>query len=203
MGKIRLVGPLLLAAHLLAKIIFPRPQLFLDLIFYNLIAIAIAIAVGLSPKFNDRRAKYAVTLAMVLWTTGALLSSYKEFFTANHISSSIINGCYLIFYPLVLVGLTRALRTKHKLGSVEVLDAMILGIGLSALGTAFFISPILPKFDGDVLKTFFAVLFPIADLVLLALVLSLIILSPLSRRNLLVCLGVIISPSILTRLTLR
>jgi diguanylate cyclase (GGDEF)-like protein len=192
MGKIRLVGPLLLAAHLLAKIIFPRPQLFLDLIFYNLIAIAIAIAVGLSPKFNDRRAKYAVTLAMVLWTTGALLSSYKEFFTANHISSSIINGCYLIFYPLVLVGLTRALRTKHKLGSVEVLDAMILGIGLSALGTALFISPILPKFDGDVLKTFFAVLFPIADLVLLALVLSLIILSPLSSRNLLVCLGVVI-----------
>ena len=192
MGPIRIVAPLLLAVHLLVKLNFPQPQFFLDLIFYNLIAIAVAVSVSFSPKFNDRRAKYAVTLAMVLWTCGAILSSYNEFFAISHISSSIINACYLIFYPLVLIGLTRTLRARHKLGSVEVLDATILGIGLSALGTAFFISPILPKFDGDVLKTFFAVLFPIADLVLVALVLSLIVISPITKRNLLVCLGVIV-----------
>ena len=192
MGPTRIVAPLLLAVHLLVKLNFPQPQLFLDLIFYNLIAIAVAVSVSFSPKFNDRRAKYAVTLGMVLWTCGAILSSYNEFFAISHISSSIINACYLIFYPLVLVGLTRALRAKHTLGSVEVLDATILGIGLSALGTAFFISPILPKFDGDALKTFFAVLFPIADLVLVALVLLLIVISPMTKRNLLVCLGVII-----------
>lgn len=192
MGPTRLVAPILLAVHVLAKLSFPHPQFFLDLIFYNLIAIAIGLSVSFSPKINDRRAKGAVTLAMVLWTSGAMLSSSNEFFTVGHISSSIINACYVIFYPLVFIGLTRALRAKHNLGSVEVLDATILGIGLSALGTAFFISPILPKFDGDTLKTFFAVLFPIADLVLVALVLSLIVISPMTKRNLLICLGVII-----------
>jgi diguanylate cyclase (GGDEF)-like protein len=192
MRPTRLIAPLFLAVHVLAKMIFPHPQFFLDLFFYNLIAITIALSVTLSPEFNDRRAKYGVTLGIVLWTSGAVLSSYNEFFAGAHISSSIINACYLIFYPLVLIGLTRALRARHKLGSVEVLDATILGIGLSALGTAFFISPILPKFDGDVLKTFFAVLFPIADLILVALVLSLIVISPMTKRNLLICLGVVI-----------
>jgi diguanylate cyclase (GGDEF)-like protein len=192
MKRTPVVAPLLLTVHVLAKLIFPDPAIFLDLIFYNLIAIIIALSVSLSPKFNGRSAKYGVTLAIVLWTSGAVLSSYNEFSAGAHISSTAINACYLIFYPLVLVGLTKGLRARHKLGSVQVLDATILGIGLSALGTAFFISPILPRFDADVLKTFFAVLFPIADLVLVALVFSLIVLSPLSKRNLFIFLGVVV-----------
>lgn len=191
MGPIQLIAPILLVAHFLAKLLFPQPQLFIDLFLYNLIALVTAISIGLSPKFNDKRAKFTVTSAIVLWTIGAMLSSYSEFYANPHIGSSIINACYLLFYPLIFIGLTRTLRTKRKLDAVEILDATILGIGLSALGTAFFISPILPKFDGNALKTFFAVLFPIADLVLIALVLSLVVISPIARRNFLVCLGVV------------
>ncbi len=192
MGPIRLVAPPLLAVHVLTKLVFPAPQIFLDLIFYNLIAIAITLSLIFAPKFNDRSAKLSLIFAMLLWTSGTILSSYNEFFAGGHISPTVINASYLIFYPLAFIGLTRTFRAKSKLGSVEVLDATILGIGLSALGTAFFIAPILPKFDGDVLKSFFAVLFPIADLILLALVLSLIAISHISKRNLLICLGVVI-----------
>lgn len=190
MGPTRFVAPILLAMHILAKLIFPQPQLLLDLILYNLIALVAAASVFLSPKVRSTR--YAIPSAISLWTCGALLSSYNEFYPLPHISASIINACYLLFYPLAFIGFTRTLRARRALGSVEILDATILGIGLSALGTAFFISPILPKFDGDVMKTFFAVLFPVADLVLVALVLSLVVISPFTQRNLFVCLGVIV-----------
>lgn len=190
MGQTRYLAPILLVLHFLAKLVLPRPQLVLDLIVYNLIALVAAISISLSRKFNDTH--YALQFAFILWTCGALLSSYNEFFPKPHVSPSIINACYLLFYPLAFIGLTRALRARRALGSVEILDATILGIGLSALGTAFFISPILPKFEGDAMKTFFAILFPVADLVLVALVLSLVVISPFARRNFLVCLGVIV-----------
>lgn len=192
MGRTRLIAPILLTIHFFARLFFPQPQLFLDLILYNLVALMAALSIGLSPTFNDKRAKFAVLSALVLWTSGAMLSSYNEFYPDPHIGASIVNACYLLFYPLVFIGLTHALRAKRKLGAVEILDATILGIGLSALGTAFFISPILPRFDGDALKTFFAVLFPVADLVLVALVLSLVVIAPITRRNFLMCIGVVI-----------
>lgn len=192
MAPTRYLAPIFLALHFLAKLLFPNPHLLLDLVLYNLIALVAALSIALSPRHNDTKAKYAVVSAVVMWTCGALLSSYNEFYPDPHISSSLINACYLLFYPFAFIGLTRVFRSKRALGSVEILDATILGIGLSALGTAFFISPILPKFDGDALKTFFAVLFPIADLVVVALVLSLVVISPFTRRNFLVCLGVIV-----------
>ena len=192
MERTRFLAPILLALHFLAKIFFRQPQLLLDLVLYNLIALVAAVSICLSPKFNDRRAKLTVAIAVVIWSLGTTLSSYDEFYPVPHINTSIINTCYLLFYPLAFMGLVRSLRARRKLGSVEILDATILGIGLSALGTAFFISPFLPKFDGNALKTFFAILFPVADLVLLALVLSLVVIAPITRRNLLICLGVVV-----------
>lgn len=195
MGPTRLIAPILLGVHFIAKLLFPQPQLFLDLILFNLVALTAAISILLSPKFNDKRAKYAVTWAITFWVSGTCLSSYSEFYTSPHIGSSIINLCYLLFYPLAFIGLTHALRARRKLGSVEILDATILGIGLGALGTAFLISPILPRFDGDVMRTFFAVLFPVADLVLVALALSLVVISSITGRNFLICIGVVVYAS--------
>lgn len=192
MKSTRFLAPIFLALHFLTKLLFPSPHLLLDLVLYNLVALAAAISIGFSPRYNDQKSKFAVLSAMCLWTCGALLSSYNEFYPDPHISPSLINACYLLFYPFAFIGLTRVFRSKRALGSVEILDAAILGIGLSSLGTAFFVSPILPKFDGDALKTFFAILFPVADLVVVALVLSLVVISPFTRRNLLVCLGVIV-----------
>lgn len=192
MGHSRVIAPLLLAAHLLIRALFPTPNIFLDLILYNVIALAVAISILISPKYNDVRAKYAVSTAIIFWTVGTSLSSYSEFFASPRIRTSLINGCYLLFYPLAFIGLTHSLRTRRKLDSVEILDATILGIGLGAIGTAFVIPPILPRFDGDVVKTFFAVLFPVADLVLVALVVSLVVISPFTKRNLFFVLGVIV-----------
>ena len=190
MRRIRFIAPSLLLVHVMGRLISPQPQIFLDLILYNLIAIVASVAVCFAPKLNDSWAKLAISLSMLSWVIGAMLSSFNEFYPSLHVNSYAINTCYLIFYPLAFIGLTRSLRAKYRLGSVEILDAAILGIGIGALGTAFFVSPFLPTFDGDALRTFFAILFPVADLVLVALVFSLVIINPITPRNLLICLGV-------------
>ena len=195
MRRLRLIAPSLLLGHVIGRVFFPQPQIFLDLILYNLIAISAGIALCLAPKFNDSWAKMSICLSILSWDVGAILSSINEFYPTPHINSYAINACYLVFYPFAFIGLTRSLRAKYRLGSVEILDAAILGIGLGALGTAFFVSPFLPTFDGDALRTFFAILFPVADLVLVALVVSLIIINPITFRNLLISLGVAIFAS--------
>lgn len=189
MEPVRFVAPILLGLHILAKFLFPTPQLFLDLFLYILIAIASIVSIGFAQR--SKGSPRALLYALLLWTCGALLSSYNEFYSTPHLSSSVINACYLLFYPFAYIGLTQTFRARRAFGAVEVLDATILGIGLSALGSAFLISPILPKFNGDPLKTFFAVLFPVSDLVLIALVLSLVVVSPFAWRNFLISLGVI------------
>jgi len=192
MKPTRLVAPSLLLIHIVGRLAIPQPQILLDLFLYNLVAIAAAISISLAPKYNDYWAKLAICLSILCWDIGAMISSFNVFYPDPHTNSYIINACYLVFYPLAFIGLARALRAKYRLGSVEILDAAILGIGMGALGTAFFVTPFLPKFDGDSLRTFFAILFPVADLGLIALVISLVIINPITPRNLLICLGVVI-----------
>lgn len=192
MKAIRLVAPILLVIHFALKTIFSQPQFFLDLLLFNTIALWTATSVYLSRRPGNSIGRKSTIGSILFWSIGAVLSSYNEFYPSPHISSSAINLCYVLFYPLIFLGLTKTLKTSPKLSSLEVLDATILGIGLSALGSAFFISPLMPRFDGDAVKAFFSILFPIADLLLVALILSLVATTSINRRGALLTLGVIV-----------
>lgn len=188
----RILAPTLLIIHALIRLIFPEPGIFTDLILYNAIAIWVSITIFSSPNFNDRVARIALGSAVAFWTLGSILSTYNEFFRNPAVNPIVVNTCYLLLYPCAFIGLPRMLRAKKRLGSIEILDATILGVGLSSIGAAFLLEPVLPFSSGDVAKTFFAVLFPIADLVLIALVLALIVITPLTYQSALIALGVIV-----------
>ena len=188
----RAVVPVLLILHVLTRLALPAPQFLVDLILYNVIAICSAIAILASPNFNDRVSTVALTLAILLWSAGSILSTSAEFYVLPQFTTTIANACYLLLYPCAFIGLPRALRNKPKFGTVELLDSTILGLGLSSIGSAFLIEPVVPHFAGDIVKTFFAVLFPIADLILVALTLTLALIQPMSRRSTLISFGIII-----------
>ena len=188
----RAVVPVLLILHVLTRLALPAPQFLVDLILYNVIAICSAIAILASPNFNDRVSRVALTLAILLWSAGSILSTSAEFYVLPQFTTTIANACYLLLYPCAFIGLPRALRNKPKFGTVELLDSTILGLGLSSIGSAFLIEPVVPHFAGDIVKTFFAVLFPIADLILVALTLTLALIQPMSRRSTLISFGIII-----------
>lgn len=190
--SLRYAPALMLAIHLATRIWLPNPQVFLDLILFNSIAIALVVGLVRNRFFTDFVGMVSLSLAIALWTLGSIISTYSEFFPHHSINSNYANACYMAMYPLAFIGLHRATQGGKQIRSVEILDGAILGIGLSAVGSAFFIAPILPHFHGNAVETFFAILFPIADLVLVALVLTLSLLSPYSIRTLLLCTGVII-----------
>ncbi len=182
----------LLLAHLALRLIFPGPQVILDLYLFNAVAIALLFTIFAGSNNSDPIERITLAIAISLWTVGSIISTYGQFNPADSLGSTIPNICYLLMYPFVFVAMSQTLRRTKKLNWLEILDAAILGIGLSAVGSAFLIDPFLPNFSGDVGKTFFAILFPVADLVLVALVLALVSFSPFSIRSATICLGIVV-----------
>jgi hypothetical protein len=104
---------------------------FLDLILFNAIAIALVIGLVRNRVFTDFVGMVSLSLAIALWTLGSIISTYSEFFPHYSINTNFSNICYIAMYPLAFMGLHRATQAGKQIRSVEILDAAILGIGLS------------------------------------------------------------------------
>jgi diguanylate cyclase (GGDEF)-like protein len=99
---------------------------------------------------------------------------------------------YLLFYPFAIIGLPRLLAAQRKLSVIELVDASIFGLGLSTLGSALVVKPVLPHFDGNIGETFFAIMYPTADLILVCVVIATVAMQGYSRRGLTLLLGVMV-----------
>jgi diguanylate cyclase (GGDEF)-like protein len=97
---------------------------------------------------------------------------------------------YLLFYPLAIVGLPRLLAANRKLTVIELVDSSIFGLGLSTLCSALIAKPVLPHFAGNISETFFAIMYPIADLILVCVVIATVFMQGYSRRAIVLTLGV-------------
>jgi diguanylate cyclase (GGDEF)-like protein len=182
---------ILLLLHFTIRALTTSENLFIDLVLYNVIPLAIITSLLLSRSDFSRFAKNATAAAMGAWLLGSFLSTYGEFFSTPHISKNLPNVLYLVFYPLITAGLMNAMQKSRKLNSVEALDAAIIAIGISAIGAAFLIEPVLPHFSERLGDAVFAVIFPVADLAWLAIALALVLMNSFSKRNLCVVLGII------------
>ena len=186
------LAPTLLLIHVISRISSPHSTLLIDLVLFHCISLWAAFSIFTSPRFNDRVAQISLGGAILFWSAGSIFSTYNEFFNIPAINPLIANIFYLLFYPCAFIGIPRTLRAKGRLGSLEILDSAILGLGLSSLGAAFLIEPVLPFSRENLSQTFVSILFPIADLVLVALVLALTLISPLTLRSALVTIGIVV-----------
>ncbi|NCV80416.1 MAG: hypothetical protein EBW25_06540, partial [Actinobacteria bacterium] len=156
---------------------------WVELLAYNIVAIA-SIAVVLSaPHISDPITKPFTAIAA---------SSFITLGTAASVSSNLL---YLIFYPIAVISLPRLLAASRKLKLLELFDASIVGLGLGTLGTAILMKPLAPHFVGNIGETFFAIMFPISDLILLAVVVAAMATQGFSRRGLTLTTGVLIYTS--------
>jgi diguanylate cyclase (GGDEF)-like protein len=163
-----------------------------ELFLYNAIPLfAIAIVIK-APRINDRFAQPLIAIAIGLWLGGSLISSLSSFFFINAPTALLSNTAYLLFYPFAMVGLPRLISPSRKLSLLEIFDASIVGLGLSTLGTTLFLKPVLPHFNGDLSQTFFALVFPVADLILLSLTLAAVLAQGATRRGIVLAFGVIV-----------
>jgi diguanylate cyclase (GGDEF)-like protein len=180
----------LLFLHLALKVVSSQETLLIDLILYNAIWIAAIVAITQSPLSNDPVAIATASLAIGFWGVGSLINSAGDFYSLSSESAFIAQCSYALFYPLLLVAIPRALARGRKLNPIELLDSFIFALGISATATALFLSRVFPDSIIDIKDQFFALLFPLSDLVLITVALISLVTHKFQSRTLLLFTGI-------------
>ena len=190
MRAVRFIAPILLVVQL------PFHQSFsgvwMDVVAFNSVAIAALFSVLVAPRINNKWAQPLTAVAISMWCLGSIAATLSTYFDDSAFLANLSEPLYLLFYPLALLGLQMLISIQQKLTALEFVDASIVGLGLSTLGTAFALHPVLPHFDGDFNQSFFAVIYPVADLVLLCFIAATVAMQGFSMRGLLLAIGVCI-----------
>lgn len=118
-----------------------------------------------APLSNDTIGIATTVLAITFWGVGSLLNSFTDEVFKN--SQLLAQFSYAIFYPLLLAAIPRLINRGRALNPIEILDAAIFGLGVSSMATALVFSKVFPQSVAASTEQFFALLFPICDLLLL------------------------------------
>ena len=166
------------------------PSWWSEIVIFNSVALIASLTILITPKFHDRAARYFVSSAIGLWAISSMLSSWSSFahFSIPEWPSDL---GYVLFYPLMITGLSRALRITHSSSRLEFVDSIIIALGLTSVISVLFVKPASLTFTGSLSELFLTLFYPIGDLILLGLVFSLSIVQKRSRHNVLLALGLV------------
>ena len=163
-----------------------------DLFLFNAIPIACMLSILIAPRINNKWAKPLTALAIGSWSLGSIMATASSYIQISAFLTNISDVLYLLFYPLALLGMQLLISIQQRLSILELVDASIFGLGLSTLGAAFALHPLLPHFEGDLNQSFLAIFYPVADLVLICFIIATVVMQGFSVRGLLLSIGVCI-----------
>ena len=155
-----------------------QPDFLNDLLLYNAVPLALLLLSIYALKGEDLRTRLSFELALFFWFAGSVISSLTAVYLFTADLQLISELLYLLFYPFIFIAIPRLLSSRVSSTILENIDAAIVALGVSALASASLMKPVLPNYNGDQVETFFAIIFPVADIVLIALIISL---NPLHR----------------------
>ena len=157
-----------------------QPDFLSDLALYNAAPIALLALSHIALRAEEFITRLCFELSLFLWLAGSVISSLTAVFLYPAIFQTVSDFLYLLFYPFLFISIPRLLRGNVKSSGLESIDAAIVALGVSSLASALLMKPVLPSFGGNQLDTFFAIIFPVADIVLISLLVSL---NPFHRVN--------------------
>jgi len=189
---IKWLAPALLVVNLVVKILISRPTIGADLILYNLIILLVIVSLFQVPLQNDPLAVVFISLAIASWGIGSITSSLTQFFNFAGPTQLVSNIAYSLFYPFAFIAIPRAIVKGKKLGSIELLDAAIFGLGLCSIIAALLLATLL---QDSGIGMFFSVLYTVCDIALVVIVLASAVISSLSIRLNLLIAGVLLFAS--------
>lgn len=187
----RTVLPILILPTLLSWFGSKTPNLLQDLFLFNLVPLAALVSAFFALKLDEVRTRIPLLFALLSWFLGSIVSSICAIFLLPSLVQVIGNFLYLLFYPFIFLAIPRLLRGSQLKSKLEGIDAAIVALGVSALSTALLIHPISPRFQGNTLEAFFALIFPIADVILISLLVSLNPFRRINWRSSLLSIGII------------
>ena len=161
-----------------------------DLFLFNVIPIACLFSILIAPRINNKWAKPLTALAIGNWSLGSIAATAGGYIEFSGFLANISDVLYLLFYPLALLGMQFLISIQQRLTILELVDAAIVGLGLSTLGAAFALQPLLPQFEGDLNQSFLAIFYPVADLVLLCFIIATVVMQGFSVRGFHLTVGV-------------
>ena len=166
------------------------PDLLSDLVLYNAVPLTLLALSVYSLKGEDLRTRLSFELALFFWFAGSVISSLTAIylFTAN--LQLISDFLYLLFYPFIFIAIPRLLNSSISSTILENIDAAIVALGVSALASALLMKSVLPNYNSNQLETFFAIIFPVADIVLIALLISLNPFHQINWRSFILSFGI-------------
>jgi diguanylate cyclase (GGDEF)-like protein len=187
---LRPVAISLLFLHIVLRLTFDKPSVFIDLILFNLVGLLAAVIALIAPIITDRKAAFAIGYAQLIWSFGSILSTSNSFFEVQF-PVVISELSYALFYPLILFGVIRAFTQRVKIGALELLDTVIVAVGFTSVLTAFLLKPAMLTFTGSAFTVFLSILYPVGDIVILAISLVYLLLNPISKRSILLFAGLL------------
>ena len=190
MRVLRFLGPILFGIALVVR--QSVQGIWSELFLFNAIPIACLFSILAAPRINNKWAQPLTALAIGSWSLGSITATTNSYVELSSFLASISDVFYLLFYPLALLGIQLLISVQQRLTILELVDASIVGLGLSTLGAAFALQPVLPHFDGDLNQSFLAIIYPVADLVLLCFIIATVTMQGFSMRGLILTTGVCI-----------
>ena len=187
---IRPVAIALLLIHVVLRITFSQPSVFIDLILFNAIGILAALIALTSPIVTDQKVCLSIGYAQLIWSFGSIFSTWNSFFEMQ-LPEVLSDLCYSLFYPLIFFGIVRSFTQRVKIGALELLDTVIVAVGFTSVLTAFFLKPAMLTFAGSAFSVFLSILYPVGDVVILAMALVYLLLTPISKRTILLFTGLL------------
>ena len=186
----RFLLPVAIALHITWQTLTPAPSMARDLIFYNLIWSAALVLVIFAPVTFDRVALSAIALAIFFWGVGSFASSIDQFLSTTPRFTLASQLLYIFFYPLLLIAIPRFSTSSSRLRPIELLDALIFGLGFTSLFSALLMALIFPSQGWQEGGNYFLIFYSVGDLSLLLLLAMTFITRRFSRYSLLLAIGV-------------
>lgn len=169
-------------AYMGVRLVRPEISIIGDLALFNLVALFTSISAFVATR-TAPSTRIPIALAILSWTIGSTISSWNALMS-NPLPEWPSDLGYILFYPLLFFGLVSALRDPRSGSRLYLLDSLIIALGVSALLSIIALT--LTEADLTIsdyemiLKNFY----PIADVLLVATLLVIILRSGLDLRNL-------------------
>ena len=122
-------------AYLGVRLVIPEISILGDLLLFNLIPFLLALSVL---SLSER----SVAAAIFSWALGSTISSWNSL-VSDSIPGWTSDAGYLLFYPFLFFGLMRTLRSPREEGRTQLLDSLIIALGLSSILSTLALSIIL------------------------------------------------------------